>query len=794
MARSAGVERHVTFAGLVDNALVARYCAAADLFVLPSLLEALPTVAVEALACGTPVVSSDNPGRRRAARRVRRRRRGGAEGAAGGAGRRDRRGAPAEAPDASATQAIVEQRFRADAVARAVLRDLRGSGAPDDADATRARRGGRAARGAARRGVGGALLRLASGAGDRVRSRSAAGIVSGVYPPERDDASGLTFAWTGADVGAAAAGSRPRQELDARSARPRRPRRCRATIRRHVPRRRRDAGRRTARRPEFQDVRVTIPAAAERRGLTLGAAQLEDVRARSRRSAAARRDAGSAVADAGRHRPGAAPGAVRRRAVSSAAMGAAIALLGRHGRLRHRRRGAAQRRRRRRHRARLRSVHRLSGHGRRARRSGSRWRWPACRSRPGHWRGAAAAQYRAVRRRVLGRRAVPEAARAAPSRTCRSATRCSTRTGSRACSAATCTSRRSRRAATRFPTRPGLYVFAVAVRRAGAARRRRHGAAAHHHVRGRRGRRPASLPDRRQGVGHRLAAAMAVAHLPSHSAGSRASSTTGNLTNAFAQSVAVGALALMASAPALERLAATALLALVLAVAYLSHTSTLAILFVATLATALLFWWRGGPSLRSPAARDRPRDARRGGARGGRSTTRTSWTPTARSSRASGTRPRRRRPTPAAARSAIGCGWCRIPSASTSARRSCCSRVLGGVELARGGARDRLTLALAGWMLSCAVFLVDRRPDAGRHAALPRGGPGLAIAAGYGAAWAWCDGWPRHRTLAPARVFGRTAGVPNRGGARSRHSRDVSHNCASALADVADDRDCCRVG
>lgn len=61
-ARSAGVERHVTFTGLVDNALVARYVAAADLFVLPSLLEALPTVAVEALASGTPVLSTDNPG------------------------------------------------------------------------------------------------------------------------------------------------------------------------------------------------------------------------------------------------------------------------------------------------------------------------------------------------------------------------------------------------------------------------------------------------------------------------------------------------------------------------------------------------------------------------------------------------------------------------------------------------------------------------------------------------------------------------------------------------------------
>ncbi len=62
VARAAGVEAHVTFAGLLDNAAIARYDAAADVFVLPSLLEACPTVALEALACGTPVVSSDNPG------------------------------------------------------------------------------------------------------------------------------------------------------------------------------------------------------------------------------------------------------------------------------------------------------------------------------------------------------------------------------------------------------------------------------------------------------------------------------------------------------------------------------------------------------------------------------------------------------------------------------------------------------------------------------------------------------------------------------------------------------------
>jgi glycosyltransferase involved in cell wall biosynthesis len=62
LARAGRVDRHVTFLGLVDNAVVAQYCAAADLFLLPSLLEALPTVAVEALASGTPVISSDNPG------------------------------------------------------------------------------------------------------------------------------------------------------------------------------------------------------------------------------------------------------------------------------------------------------------------------------------------------------------------------------------------------------------------------------------------------------------------------------------------------------------------------------------------------------------------------------------------------------------------------------------------------------------------------------------------------------------------------------------------------------------
>lgn len=102
--------------------------------------------------------------------------------------------------------------------------------------------------------------------------------------------------------------------------------------------------------------------------------------------------------------------------------------------------------------------------------------------------------------------------------------------------------------------------------------------------------------------GDRLAAAMAVAIVQLVPLGFGVV-RGGNLTNAFAQSLAVFALAAMASrALRRERLALVLGFAALLAAAFMSHTSTFAILSVTCVVTAALFLWRGGPVLRSGAA------------------------------------------------------------------------------------------------------------------------------------------------------------------------------------------------
>lgn len=60
IASDLGVENHIHFWGQQEN--VGDWLQKSDLFVLPSLVEAMPTVILEAMACGVPVIASKLPG------------------------------------------------------------------------------------------------------------------------------------------------------------------------------------------------------------------------------------------------------------------------------------------------------------------------------------------------------------------------------------------------------------------------------------------------------------------------------------------------------------------------------------------------------------------------------------------------------------------------------------------------------------------------------------------------------------------------------------------------------------
>jgi len=59
LARDLDIQDKVAFIGFQSNPY--KFIARADVFVLSSLWEGLPTVLIEAMACGTPVVSTDCP-------------------------------------------------------------------------------------------------------------------------------------------------------------------------------------------------------------------------------------------------------------------------------------------------------------------------------------------------------------------------------------------------------------------------------------------------------------------------------------------------------------------------------------------------------------------------------------------------------------------------------------------------------------------------------------------------------------------------------------------------------------
>jgi hypothetical protein len=226
--------------------------------------------------------------------------------------------------------------------------------------------------------------------------------------------------------------------------------------------------------------------------------------------------------------------------------------------------------------------------------------------------------------------------------------------------------------------------------------------------------------------------------------------TTGNLTNAFAQSMAIGALVIAGSgAVRIARPMTVLLLFAIVTIALLSHTSTAAILSTAVAATALLFAIRGGAALRPAAGAvalaaiaavvaataiyyahflDTYRTEF------GRIAHETASNAADAGGRTAGDR---LASLPYYLRIHYG-----VPAIALA--------VFGAIRLS-GRAADALTLTVGGWTLACAAFLaigiltpVDMRYYLAAS-------PVVAVAAAYGAAAAWTD------SPAPSRGWWRIA-------------------------------------
>lgn len=181
--------------------------------------------------------------------------------------------------------------------------------------------------------------------------------------------------------------------------------------------------------------------------------------------------------------------------------------------------------------------------------------------------------------------------------------------------------------------------------------------------------------------------------------------TVGNLTNAFAQSISVFALVIFATAR-IDRIRhpLVALLTLVLAVAFMSHTGTFPILFGTCMFVAVLLQWKGDADVRRLSAAVLLAAFLASGlaialyyahftetyrAEFSRISTETVSAAPDAGGRSLATRARS---VPTYLRAYLGLGALMLAA-------------LGAWDLYRRSARDRLTLATAGWGLSCIVFL-----------------------------------------------------------------------------------------